>query len=570
MNPSMHTPYSPSSFGALPRARPPHPRTRRGDSVIQGRTRTSRALSCCGWTLAVFGMLAQSACQRPSACTPAGLPPETRAAFAVLTVDERYDATAIALLDADAELLHEAWVDSGSTPAGISSTLHNDVVLPSKALPLAGLWVISRLGRNSISRFDLASGAARGQWSSQAEQGAAFGSNPQDLASLRADSVWLTRYGRNFAPDAAPHDRGNDLVELDAESGRILQAISLEAADQVLATEQRAMEGSDDETASPALPAEAGEPGEERRPSSQTNIFARPNQLLAHGRHHLLVGLDRLSDDFRSTGDGAVAWVDTRNGSVEIIDLAPLRNCGTLAALPAVVSSSGEAAKARAVVLCRGPTFAFQPEDRAPSAGFAVIALPETTEAHGEGAVVDDPDAAPDAAPETPPDAAPESDGANKPTVLMRWSFDVQNNAPRDVEHAPYGSLLAISDRVVVASTLGSGIGGDIRPAVLRRYDLETRESAPLIEADTSAQGLAIDAFGSGAVLREGTGSQGAGPVGAGPVDAGPVGILIPDATRGILRFSVREDTLIELASTLNVSPCRRLRARQVTALARP
>ncbi|MBW2464148.1 MAG: hypothetical protein JRH11_21040, partial [Deltaproteobacteria bacterium] len=107
--------------------------------------------------LALTALSLTPACSDEPPCPPADLPPTgPEARWAIVTSD--YFSTAVGLLREDGTVLDEAWVDSGSAPAGIVAALSGDVALPSAPSGPGELLVIDRFGVDVVSRFDLPTG----------------------------------------------------------------------------------------------------------------------------------------------------------------------------------------------------------------------------------------------------------------------------------------------------------------------------------------------------------------------------------------------------------------------------
>ncbi len=242
-------------------------------------------------------------------CTAAelGAAPE-EAAFAVVASD--YLSTAVALLDAQGRLLEEAWVDSGTVAPGLAMALSGDVVLPTEPPPAGRLVLLDRFGTDVVDHFDLSTGRVLGQWPASVAPagGAAWRPNPYDVVRLPGPGGgvrWVvSRFEPNLDPDAPQIDRGDDLLVLD-EAGRAVERWPLADARLDLA--------------------------------DGTRIQARPSRMVRRGAgdRWLVVGLARLSADFRRTGPGAVAVLDADTRRLaRVCELPGLSNCGEVAAEP--------------------------------------------------------------------------------------------------------------------------------------------------------------------------------------------------------------------------------------------
>ncbi len=277
------------------------------------------------------------ACSDEPPCPPADLPqagPEAR--WAVVTSD--YLSTAVGLLREDGTVLEEAWVDSGSAPAGIVAALSGDVALPSAPSGSGELLVIDRFGVDVVSRFDLRTGTVLSQARTQlgAEAGGGgFRSNPQDARVTDGGALFVSRFAPNPDPSAPPLDQGNDLVELDAEG-----------------------------------PVRRIDFGPLNVDAGGTLTYARPGRIARLG-DYWVVGLGRLSADFMTAGPGAVAVLDSLDSPDESRSLAALL-LPDLANCPEVRQSpTGDSV----FVVCSGDTFTSTTATRRDRAGVVRIVL---------------------------------------------------------------------------------------------------------------------------------------------------------------------------------------------------
>lgn len=256
------------------------------------------------------------ACNFDSVYPQANLAPlDQTPRFAVVTTD--YVTTAIALLDAQGELITEAWIDSGTRPAGITTTLGGDVVLPSSPPADGTLTVIDRLGIDVVTRIAVPSGDVLQQLHAQSSDTdeTGFRANPQDWVVLDAQNALISRHEPNLNASATELDQGNDVLWMNLASGSATIRLDFTS----LGTE-----------------------------INGTTIYARPSQMQQRGPI-VAVGLARLSLDFRTAGPGAIGLLDIRTRGLTQFDLPQLSNCGVLAAVPN--SAVG------VWVLCAGETF---------------------------------------------------------------------------------------------------------------------------------------------------------------------------------------------------------------------
>ncbi len=288
-----------------------------------------------------YAALLLSACEVSSRCPRALLtPPSREARYAVVTSDQG-TTTAIALLDADATLITEAFVDSATAANDLTASLTGDVSLPSSVVVEGALLTIDRRGRDVVSRFAFAPSDVT-QWSVFGDRRMGRGGflpNPQDVVLIGADRALISRFDPNLDPSAPEIDRGDDLVELDMNGAQSLtRRIDLE----VLRV---------------------------REPTR--TFYARPTQLVRLGRY-VVIGAGRLANGFREVAPGAVGVLDLETSVVTRVDLPELSNCGNVTAVPA----SDGAAQTRAIVLCSGATFE---ADRRAQSGIALIEVGAAT-----------------------------------------------------------------------------------------------------------------------------------------------------------------------------------------------
>ena len=297
--------------------------------------------------LALLAVLAGCGAPPGSECAPARLAPLSRTpSYAVVTSD--YGATAIALLDAEGALLEEAWIDSGTTEAGLAATLNGDVVLPGTPLRDGTLTLLDRFATDVLTRVPLAPPIVPVQAEVRASAASrGWSPNPHDVAAHDAGRLVLTRFERNPAPDAPLLDRGDDVVLLDLASRAVVSRVDLAALGAVV----------------------EGEP-----------VAARPDGLARAGAFYA-AGLARLSADFMRAGPGAVAVVDVDAGTAQAVALDGFVYCGEVRALDVPLAEPlAVAGEVDVVALCQGATFVDEAERRA-GAGLAVVRVDATGDA---------------------------------------------------------------------------------------------------------------------------------------------------------------------------------------------
>lgn len=422
---------------------------------------TKRILSG-GWPYCVLALLCAflHACNVRSPYPHADLAPlSEQPSFAVLTTN--YVSTAIALLNTEGELITEAWVDSGTTPPGITTTLGGDVVLPSTSPSDGTLTLIDRLGVDVITRISVPSGEVLQQVHAQsngtAETG--FRANPQDWLVIDADSAWVSRHEPNRNPRATGLDRGNDVLFIDLKSG-------LAAGRADFVSLEQSVQG--------------------------TAIFARPTQL-QRLQDTIAVGMSRLSLDFRTAATGALGFVDVNTLGQTFLEFPGLVNCGMVAKVP---NSDTEL-----WVLCAGDTFGGAEERRLRSGLVRVSA---------------------------------ERPGIARETYRMR-ATDHGNLLP------PSTGLIPLdTERVIV---IASGDASHEQEDQVLLIDTGNNTVTTVFEATESF------VLGQGCYL-----------------EAARV-LLIPDASAGARRWVVTSGHSLEPLPTIDVSPLRRLPAREIRAI---
>lgn len=279
--------------------------------------------------LALAGALV--ACAEPASCPPADLAPLTgEPAYAFVASD--YASSAIGILDAEGDVLREAWIDSGTIAPRIVPAVSGDVVLGSTPLAPCVLTVIDRSGTDVLTFLDAC--AEDEVVLGQLDVGPTFYANPQDAIAIDDTRALVSRSEPNRRPDAPELERGNDLLVVDWRAPRILSRIDLGPLDHV-----------DGERA-----------------------YARPERLalLENGAARVVVaGLARLTGSF-SAGPGAVALIDLATLEPRALELEGLANCREVDAVPGAPEA--------AIVTCNGASFGTA-TDRREGAGLVALAL---------------------------------------------------------------------------------------------------------------------------------------------------------------------------------------------------
>ena len=241
----------------------------------------------------------------------AGAPPvyldDEPLAFGV-TANDR-SVTSVALLDPEGELLQADFISSGAAPAGLTTALSGDVVLPTRSGDPKTLTLLDRFRTDVITRLDPMRGVVLGQVRTHEGSDTSYSSNPQDFVYLGPGDAWVTRYNPDLV--GAGGEQGTDLVHLDPTemmlSGRRIDLSALNGK------------------------------GERENPDTgeveEVTVFARPGKIVRLGEH-LVAGLSRLSASFDAIGDGMVALVDLEQEQAEGFVLPGLQNCTQVVPVP--------------------------------------------------------------------------------------------------------------------------------------------------------------------------------------------------------------------------------------------
>ncbi len=267
--------------------------------------------------MALLALVSLCACNASSPYPHANLEPlDEPPGFAVVTSD--YVSTAIALLNTEGdELITEAWIDSGTTPPGLTTTIGGDVVLASTPPPDGTLTLIDRLGVDVVTRIEVPTGNVLQQIHAQSTNAGetGFRANPHDWLRLNEGTGLISRHEPNRNPNATELDQGNDVISVDIPSGLITGRIDLSSLGETL---------------------------------DGTLIYARPTYLQPLN-NTVAIGLARLSLDFRTAGKGALGLYNTLNHELTRVDFKDTANCGTIASMPGSLNELW--------VLCAGDTF---------------------------------------------------------------------------------------------------------------------------------------------------------------------------------------------------------------------
>lgn len=218
----------------------------------------------------------------PDAAAPAG----PVMGLAVVHTDYKAAST-LSLLDATTGAVTRGdCLTSGSKPAGLTTALSSDVVLPTQPQPNHDVVLIDRTNA-VLTWVDPATCGVRRQLS------VAMGlpANPHDVAAVSATKAYVTRY-------AAKDEMGSDVLVVDPSTGTAGKAISLRALVPAMADGKAIVPGPD-------------------------------RAVVAAGK--VFVTLNGLSADFQAAAPGRVAVIDPATDTPSAIEL-PYRDCGAIEA----------------------------------------------------------------------------------------------------------------------------------------------------------------------------------------------------------------------------------------------
>lgn len=257
--------------------------------------------------LSLASVVALSACGGDDERPVGSLAPvSSDARFVVRHTD--FASSAYSFLDAEGNVVADAWIHSGSTPPGLTAVLSGDTDLPTRMEP-GILTIIDRFAVDVVTRIDLSTGDVLGQVRTQGSSDSAFSSNPNDVAYVSATSAWVTRYGHNTMAGVDPDVQGSDLLELDPSTmTRTGARVDLSSFETVISVY--------------SMGAMVDKPAR-----------ARPSRVIQVGGF-LVVGLDLITDVFEGAAPGKLAIVNIATKAVSSYDLGGLTNCGGLSFVP--------------------------------------------------------------------------------------------------------------------------------------------------------------------------------------------------------------------------------------------
>jgi hypothetical protein len=221
----------------------------------------------------------------------------------VSVVSSDYQSTNVSVVSPEGKVLSESIISSGSAPAGLTTPLSGDVVVPGTRPPSGKLVTIDRTNA-VLTWIDVASGSVQKQLS----VGTGFAANPHDYLEVSDEKAYVSRYETNTAPGKEPFDDGGDVLILNGEDSSITGNVPL------------------------AVP-------------NDGEFLPRPSRMLLSGRTAWVM-LERLDATFAPAGSSRIAGIDTATDAISwTLDLPNAGNCGGLAQSPSgrsvVISCSG-------------------------------------------------------------------------------------------------------------------------------------------------------------------------------------------------------------------------------------
>jgi len=257
-------------------------------------------------------------------------------AHGVAVIGCDYASSSLALLEPVAgDLVTEGLLHSGSATPGLSVALSGDVVLPSASPVGDALVLIDRYPAGVLTFLAPTTGEVLGQL----PVARGFAANPQDVLAWSPSRAFVSRYEANPDPQAAPGERGDDLLVIDPGRREVLGRVDL----------------------APLL-ASVGSEG----------VQARPGRLARAGGS-LWVALGHLSRRFDVAGDALIGQVDPEAGvALRALVVPGVANCTSIAAVDdehLVAACCGLVQEGRAAQIARSALLAIDaPTDGPPSA----------------------------------------------------------------------------------------------------------------------------------------------------------------------------------------------------------
>jgi hypothetical protein len=208
---------------------------------------------------------------------------------ALVVADSDFMSTNISVLSPKGTVLSGSILSSGSAPAGITTALSGDVVLP--LTPTPGTIVTVDRTNAVLTWLDPSTAAVKHQLS----VGTGFMSNPQDYLELSPTKAYVTRYEVNPTPGSQPFDGGSDVL--------IVNPAAVTITGRVPFTDQGA-------------------------------FLPRPARMVRVGSE-VWVSLERMDANFMTAGDAQIVGISTAGDSIAwTLTLPGVANCGGVAVAP--------------------------------------------------------------------------------------------------------------------------------------------------------------------------------------------------------------------------------------------
>jgi hypothetical protein len=212
----------------------------------------------------------------------------------IVVIHSDYQSSSVSLLDRDGNLLKDGCIHSGSGTPGLSTTLSEDLALPSQMPPGSPVVIIDR-GNATLTWLDPATCAPLGQM----PVGTGFLANPHDYVQVSASKAYVSRYKPNAVATPAPgdFDDGNDVLIVDPAQQTIVGRIDL-------------------------------------LPFTPAGVLPRADRaLLVDGKVYL--SLNAVDEKFAVYAMARVLTIDpTIDQVVGLVDVPGMQNCGAMTYLP--------------------------------------------------------------------------------------------------------------------------------------------------------------------------------------------------------------------------------------------
>jgi hypothetical protein len=232
-----------------------------------------------------------------------------RPRFVVMGTD--FSSAYFGWLNADGFAIDGNWINSGTVAAGLVTTLSGDVGTPTRLPGDGSYFYIDKYGTDVVTRVTIPQGVVLGQVRTHGESCGGFSSNPYDVVVVSPTQAFATRYGYDATGNASPECRGSDLLEFNPTTmTRTGNTVDLSSFG--IDVEVRNMMGN----------------------LVTTHVQPRPARAFLTGNGFVVVGLERLSGDFKGSADGVLAVVNPATGGFAGHVVTGLKNCGGIFQVP--------------------------------------------------------------------------------------------------------------------------------------------------------------------------------------------------------------------------------------------